>query len=160
MIRKLRLSLAGFAAVLIVAASSASAQSKPDSLAFLKAQADSISAVLSRAILQKDSVQIMGAVSDTVGVLMPGRKIVNGREKIAQYLHLLFQKWGGAKLVTTRKAIEKVPGYAGIARQAGGLMLTWPDSTGTGEKWQGQYTVYWRFTDSSWTVERLFVAQQ
>ena len=158
MIRKLRLSLAGVAAVLVVAASSASAQSKPDSLAFLKAQADSISAVLGRAILQQDSTKILAAVSDTVGVLMPGRKIVNGREKVAQYLHLLFQKWGGARLETKRTAIEKVPGYGSIARQAGTLSLTPADSTGT--NWSGQYTVYWRFTDSSWTVERLFVAQR
>ncbi len=156
--RKFRLSVAGFVAVVILVASNAGAQSKPDSLASLKAQADSISAVLGRALLQKDSARIVGSVSDTVGIVMPGNKAFSGREKLAHYLPLLFEKWGGARVEVTRNAIERVPGYTDMARQTGALALTRTDPNGKDDKWLGQYTVYWKFTDTSWTIERLFVA--
>jgi len=156
----LKLSLVILAAVLMFGASNASAQSKPDSLAFLKAQADTISAVLARAILQQDSTRIVSVIADTAGIVMPGKKALSGRDNIARYIRLLFQSWGGARLETTRSAIEKVQGYAGIARQAGTLTLTPADSTKTSAKWYGQYTVYWRFTDTTWIIERLFVSNR
>jgi hypothetical protein len=160
MIRKTRVSLAWLAAGLVVVASSAFAQPKPDSLALLKTQADSISAVVGRALLNRDSVLLASALSDTVGVVLPGNKATNGRETISKYFPLFFGTVGGSALQTTRTIIEKVPGYDHLARQGGEYTLTRTDAAGKEEKRRGKYVVYWNYTDTTWIVERLFVSKK
>lgn len=160
MIQKTRVSLAWLAVGLVVAASSAFAQAKPDSLALLKVQADSISAVAGRAILNQDSALLVSILSDTVGVVMPGNKASNGRETLSRYFSLFFGMVGGHSLHTTRTIIEKVPGYDHLARQGGEYTLTRTDSTGKEVKLYGKYVIYWNYTDTSWIVERLFVSKK
>jgi len=160
MIRKTRVSLAWLAAGLVVVALSAFAQPKPDSLALLKTQADSISAVMGRALLNRDSTLLASTFSDTVGVVLPGNKASNGLANLSRYFSLFFGTVGGSSLQTTRTIIEKVPGYEHLARQGGEYTLTRTDTTGGVSKLQGKYVVYWNYTDASWIVERLFVSQR
>lgn len=132
----------------------------PDQTAALKKQADSIATIVGSALSKKDSAMLMSILSDTVGILMPGKKTLNGKSSAARYLPLLLQTVGGAKLETKRKAVEKVQGYADLAREAGNYSLTKKSETGQTQVWKGQYTVYWRFRDSAWVIERLFVSDR
>jgi hypothetical protein len=158
--RQIRLKMLWVALCLLIFASNAGAQAKPDTLAFLKKQADTLGASLGQALAKQDSTLLMSLLSDTVAIKMPGDKIVMGRANVAKYVSLLFSTVGGGKLETTRLAIEKIVGYKYLARQAGLFTLTRPDTLGSGGKWQGEYSVYWRYTDSTWVIERLFVSKR
>lgn len=126
----------------------------------VKKQADSIAAVVGSALLNKDSALLVSIFSDTVGILMPGKKTLTGKGSVAKYASLLFKTVGGGKLETKRTAAEKIKGYTDLAREAGTYTLTKKSDTGQAQVWKGQYTVYWRFRENTWLIERLFVSDR
>ncbi|MEW5796670.1 MAG: DUF4440 domain-containing protein [Candidatus Zixiibacteriota bacterium] len=161
MILQNRLKPQWLAVCLLALYASGAAQSKsPDKLAAVKAEADSIAVIIGAALAQKDSVLLASALSDTVGIVLPGDKKLDSKAKAARYFWLLMKTVGGSKLERTRTAIEPIAGHADLAREAGAYRLSRTSEAGVTEEWRGKYTVYWRRSgDGGWMIERLFVTK-
>ena len=140
--------------------SGAAQTTAPDDLAAVRKQADSITTVIGTALAQQDTALLASALSDTVGIVLPGNKKLDSKAKAVKYFPLLMQTVGGGKLEKTRLAIEKIAGYESLAREAGTYRLTRVSEAGVTQEWRGQYTIYWKRNDTELVIERLFVTKQ
>jgi len=148
-------------AMLLLAASGAQAQAeKDDPLAPVRTCSDSLLATAVTALANSDSALLASIFIDSVGMLMPGNKPLSGKQIVTKYFPLFFRNCGGGELTTTRLQIDPVRDYDDIVREAGQYTVTRRiDSTQT-QRFTGHYTVYWGRRDSTWVIERLFIADR
>jgi uncharacterized protein (TIGR02246 family) len=146
---------------LFLAIGGAQAPSEKDaSVAPVRACSDSLLSTVVAALADSDSARLASIFFDSVGVVMPGGKVLNGKRMVTKYFPLFLQTFGGAGLTTTRLKIENIKGNDHMAREAGEYTLTKQvDSTHT-QQLSGHYTVYWERRDSVWLIERIFIADR
>ena len=146
---------------LLICFASAQAESKPaDSLEAVTAVSDSTLALVARIISQQDTALVNAVFVEDVGLVMPGNKTLTGRAMVKKYIPLLLSKAGGGMLTTSRLKIEPLADYADRVREAGLFTLTREVEDGDDYRQTGAYTIYWKFGDDGWFIERGFIGQK
>jgi len=148
-------------AMLLLAISGAQAQTeKDDPLAPVRTCSDSLLSTVVTALADSDSALLASIFIDSVDVLMPGNKPLSGKRMVTKYIPLFFRTYGGGELKTRRLNLDPVRDYDDVVREAGQYTVTRRiDSTQT-QRFTGHYTAYWGRRDSTWVIERLFIADR
>lgn len=148
-------------AVLLLAISGAQAQTeKDDPLAPVLTCSDSLLSIVVTALANSDSASLASILIDSVGVLMPGNKPLSGKDMVTKYFPLFFSTCGGGELTTTRLQIDPVRDYDDVVREAGQYTVIRRIDSSQTQRLTGHYTAYWGRRDSTWVIERLFIADR
>jgi hypothetical protein len=126
----------------------------------ITAISDTAIARISKALATRDTSLIGSVLIEDISLVMPGDKVLSGRQAVMKYTPLLMERLGGSKLVTRRLQVDTIPEHPDIIREAGGLTLTRTDPEGEVFEWTGAYAIYWQLRDSVWVIERAFVSNR
>jgi len=130
-----------------------------DALSDVITTSDTTRATVARAIADKDTVLLGSVFTEKVAIAMPRGKNLMGRANVIRYCPLLFDKFGGCEVSFHRQEFAEVRDYDDLVREAGLFEISQTVEDRVDTVWSGAYTIYWRLTDSTWSMDRVFLGQ-